>query len=104
MTKAPKHLSPQGKRWWREIARDYHIEDPAGLALLTTAAECLDRRREAQAAIIEHGVVVKTATGGIKGNPAVQVEKDQLTGFLAAMRQLNLDIEPLRDHPGRPPK
>ncbi len=41
--KAPPHLSPAAKRWFREIATDFDITDRAGLLLLTQAAECWDR-------------------------------------------------------------
>jgi hypothetical protein len=35
-------------------------------------------------------------------HPALQLEKDARNGLLAALKQLQLDIEPLRDRPGRP--
>ena len=81
---------------------EYSIADPAGLALLCTAAECLDRMRQAQAAIAKDGAVVVDRYGSPKVHPAAALEKDARTGFLAALRALNLDIEPLRDRPGRP--
>jgi len=85
------------------VRRDYAIDDAAGVALLTTAAECLDRMRAAQAAISEHGETVTDRYGQIKVNPACSLEKDARNGFLAAIKEMNLDIEPLRDSPGRPP-
>jgi hypothetical protein len=35
-------------------------------------------------------------------NPACKLEKEARDGFLAAVRMLNLDIEPPRPGPGRP--
>ena len=58
----------------------------------------------AHAAIAEHGELVPDRYGGVKLNPACNLEKDARSGFLAAMRALNLDLEPLRDAPGRPPE
>jgi len=53
--KAPAQLRKEGAALWRDIASEYSIDDAAGLALLTTACECLDRMRAAQAAIKEDG-------------------------------------------------
>lgn len=101
--KQPEHLNEDGATLFAAIAEDYDIEDSAGLALLTTACECLDRMRAAQARIAEDGEVTVDRYGSLKAHPAVQIEKDSRNGFMAALKQLNLDLEPLRDGPGRPP-
>jgi P27 family predicted phage terminase small subunit len=101
--KAPKHLRAAGKALFTDLVDEYGLTDAAGLALLTTASECLDRMRAAQKAISEHGETVLDRYGQVKVNPACTLEKDARNGFLAALRALNLDIEPLRDRPGRPP-
>ena len=100
--RSPAHLGTNGSKFFRDVADEYRIGDAAGLALLTTAAECLDRMRAAQAAILEHGEIVEDRSGGVKLNPACNLEKDARSGFLAALKALNLDLEPLRDGPGRP--
>lgn len=100
--KIPDHLGPAGREFFASVATEFTITDPAGLALLCTAAECLDRTRQAQASIAEHGALVVGASGQLRANPACGLERDARTGFLSAMRALNLDIEPLRDRPGRP--
>ena len=56
------------------------------------------RMRGAQALIKRHGLMVKS-----RANPAVMIERDSRLAMLRALRQLNLDLEPLRDGPGRPP-
>lgn len=101
--KPPDHLKPDGRAFWEAVRTDYSIDDAAGLALLTTAAEALDRIRGAQAAIAEHGEMTRDRYGQLKTNPACALEKDSRGGFLAALRDLHLDLEPLRDAPGRPP-
>jgi phage terminase small subunit len=69
----------------------------AGLALVAMAASALDRLREAQQAIREHGAVVTDHRGSLKRNPACALERDAHAMMLSALRQLHLDIEPLRD-------
>jgi P27 family predicted phage terminase small subunit len=100
--RGPRHLGPHGRKLFGEIAAEFEISDAAGLALLATAAECLDRMRAAQAAIEKHGAVVEDRYKQVKVNPACTLEKDSRNGFLAAVRALNLDLEPLRDRVGRP--
>lgn len=102
-SRPPSHLKREGAKFWREIVAEFRIDDAAGLALVATAAECLDRVRAAQAAITEHGPLVVDRYGCQKLNPACQLEKDSRAGFIAALKALNLDIEPLRDKAGRPP-
>lgn len=97
-----EHLRDHGKAFFRSVADEYSITDSAGLALLTRAAECVDRMTAAQVAITQHGELVIDRYGSPKLNPACALEKDARSGFLAAMRALNLDLEPLRDGPGRP--
>lgn len=100
--KPPTHLLKPGADLWRKMVTEYGITDPAGLALLATAAECLDRMRAAQKAIKQHGEIVVDRYGAPKLNPACNLEKDARNGMMAAFRALNLDLEPLRDGPGRP--
>lgn len=104
MLSAPEHLRAAGRAFYAEVAAEYGIADSAGLALLVTAAECVDRMRAAQTSIAEHGELVIDRYGAPKLNPACALEKDARNGFLAALRALNLDLEPLRDGPGRPTK
>lgn len=99
---APDHLADAGRKFWLDVVSEYAIGDAAGLALLTTAAECIDRMRAAQVAIVLFGELTPDRYGGVKINPACGLEKDARAGFLAALKALNLDLEPLRDRPGRP--
>ncbi len=99
----PRHLKRPGRDLWRGVMRQYGIDDSAGMTLLATACACVDRMRAAQKLIDEHGETVKDRYDQIKVNPACALEKDARNGLIAAIRAMNLDIEPLRDKPGRPP-
>ena len=96
----PDHLKPAGAELWASIQKEYAINDAGGLALLTTAAECLDRIRAAQVAIEAHGELVQDRYGQMKVSPACQLEKEARNGLLLALKQMNLDLEPLRDMRG----
>ena len=102
MEKTPSHLKAAGAAFFESVRAEYGIHDSGGLALLSVAAEALDRMREAQAAIKKHGAMVADRYGQLKTNPACTLERDSRNGLLSALRQLHLDIEPLKAGPGRP--
>jgi len=95
-------LSAEAKRWWRRITAEYALDDEAGRLLLQTALEAFDRMRECQAAIGQDGAVVEDRFGQKKPHPALTAERDSRSQMLAALKQLNLDLEPLKNRPGRP--
>jgi len=100
--KAPKHLSDDGREFWSQVISEFSINDAAGLALLLTAAEALDRMSAARRVIEADGAIVKDRYGQSKVHPACALEKDSRNGFLAALRALSLDINPTAPV-GRPP-
>jgi phage terminase small subunit len=96
-------LSAEAKKLWADLTREYAISDAGGLAILARACESLDAMRAAEALVREHGVCVVDRWGQLKTNPATLAARDARAGFLRALAGLRLDIEPLRDAPGRPP-
>lgn len=102
-SKPPKRLSVEAQEWWRNLLEEYGIEDEAGRLLLQTAMEALDRMRLAQNAVKRSGATYKDRFGQPKPHPLLSVERDARAAMLAALKALNLDLEPLRDGPGRPP-
>ena len=101
--KPPATLSEPAGDWWRALITEYGINDPAGLLLLETALQAWDRMREAQALIARDGPVIVGAGERPQVHPGIAIERDSRAAFLHAMKALNLDLEPLRDGPGRPP-
>lgn len=104
MTQIPQTLSTEAGSWWSRIVEEYGIEDQAGLLLLQTAMEAFDRMREAQAAIAREGAAVPDRFGQLKAHPLTTVERDSRNQMLSAVKQLNLDLEPLQESTGRPPE
>ena len=102
--RAPSKLSKEAKKLWLSIKEEYQIDDKAGLLLLTTAFEAFDRLRQCQQAIEDEGATYLDRFNKPKINPLLSVERDARAQMLAALKALNLDIEPLRDGPGKPPK
>jgi len=84
------------------MAREYGITDLGGVSLLSAAAEARDRAEAARAAIERDGQTIKDRFEQVKPHPLLAAERDARAQFIQAMRALNLDVEPLRDGPGRP--
>jgi P27 family predicted phage terminase small subunit len=98
--KAPKHLTREAKRIWRDLIEEYAITDVAGLKVLRVALEAFDRCQKARDTIDGTGLLLKDRFGQPKANPLLAIERDNRAAFLAGIKALNLDIEPL-GRPGR---
>lgn len=103
LPKPPRNLSKGAKGWWNKLVSEYTIDDDYGLLLLETALHAFDRMNEASAVLDKDGLSVTDRYGQIKSHPAFTIEKDSRSQMLAALKQLNLDIEPL-GKAGRPAK
>jgi P27 family predicted phage terminase small subunit len=98
----PKRLSAEARKSWQKVVDEYQIVDDTGLIILTTAFEAFDRMRSAQEQIKLEGMTSTDRFGQVKAHPLLTVERDARAQFLAALKALNLDVEPLADRPGRP--
>ena len=97
----PAHLGEDGLALWRGVQVEYAISDPAGLELLRQAAEAADQIASVRKQIDENGELLMVR-GVPRVNPLCAVERDQRAALVRCIRNLNLDLEPLRDR-GRPP-
>ncbi len=100
--KPPKHLSTEAKKIWKTVISEYGIVDIAGIKILKTALESFDRAQSAREQIEADGLTVLDRFGILKPHPLLPIERDSRSAFLAGLKALNLDIEPLKDRPGRP--
>lgn len=89
---APRHLSAAAKALYQDVAGDYQLE-PHHLAILTKALEAFDRAEAARAVVERDGILTTSRLGEVKPHPAVAIERDSRTAFLAGVKQLGLDIE-----------
>ena len=100
--RAPRSLSKEAQKLWNEIAGSYTDFDDYGCLILKVALEAYDRLQAARVIIDEEGETVKTPTGFVKEHPCLKIEQVARNGFIAAIRLLNLNIEPAGEI-GRPP-
>jgi hypothetical protein len=100
--KPPKSVSPAAKKIWRELTTEFAIDDAAGLRILADGLESWDRAQQCREAIGDD-LVVMDRYGSPKPHPLLTLERDYRDAWLRALKALNLDVEPTRDGPGRPP-
>jgi phage terminase small subunit len=99
----PAHLTKEARRLWKALLAEWPtVGDVAGLAILKTGLEAFDRATGARLAIDKDGLTIVDRFGIAKPHPLLPAERDARGQWLAALKQLNLDVEPLRDKPGRP--
>jgi P27 family predicted phage terminase small subunit len=100
--KIPEHLSKESQALWKGITEEYDVGDSAGLKILRVALEAFDRAQAARIAIDAEGMTIKDKFGQIKPHPLLPIERDSRAAFLAGLKALALDLEPVRSI-GRPP-
>lgn len=100
--KTPADLSAEAAAWLARIVAEYDISDAAGVLLVQTAMQAFDRMRQAQELIVRYGAVTEDRFQQLRPNPACTIERDSRAAMMAALKALNLDLEPLKDGPGRP--
>jgi len=91
--RAPGHLRPLTRRWWRQVVSDYILE-AHHLRLLTLAAEAWDRCQQAREAIDEHGLTYEDRFDQPHSRPEIGIERDSRLAFARLLRELDLDVEP----------
>ena len=88
----PKHLSREAKKIWRTINHERVMPD-SYLVILRVSLEAYDRLQAARKILDEEGIYYKTETGYKREHPCLRIERDARSGFLAAWRQMNLNME-----------
>ena len=89
---ASSHLREDGARFFASMCQAYEIESPAGIEILTRAAECVDRIAAVRASIAKDGEIIENQYGVAKMNPACALKKAARDGFFAAMRLLGINM------------
>lgn len=93
----PKHLSAEAKRHGAALVADYGeiANDEAGRRILITALEAWDRAQACRAAIDRDGMTIPDRWGQLKPHPLLATERDSRAAYLAGLKALALDLEPL---------
>jgi hypothetical protein len=99
----PADLSTESAAWFVKIVREYGIADESGVLILSEAMRAYDHATEARGILKTEGLTVVDRYGQHRPHPAAGIARDSTKNFLACMKALNLDCEPIRPGCGRPP-
>jgi len=99
--KFKKHIRRESRAEIRKLISEYGIEDAGGINLLMIYADADSVERDAQDIVNIEGMTVKDRFGQVKSHPLLTVIRDARAQKMAALKGLNLDIEPLKTV-GRP--
>ena len=96
----PKDLGSEGRTLWRTVLAKWET-DERELLVIADACRQADRAAEAREVIASEGVVVPGATGGVKPNPAVQIEATAMAMVGRLLASVGIKTERERDSAGR---
>jgi len=97
-----KTVRPEARREALRLITEYGIVDAGGLLLIRTFADAFTQELNSMDVVAKDGLTFKDRFGQVKAHPLLSVIRDARAQKMAALKGLNLDIEPLRDGPGRP--
>lgn len=99
--RAPSRLDKEGRKFWKQVLKDFDLTDGHHLKILENACQCLDRIQEAQSEIETRGSFFLDRWGMPKEHPAHSTERNNKTLFSRLLRELSLDLNVHED--SRPP-
>jgi len=100
--KPPKGLGRHGKTLWVSLQESYGIDDAGGLSSLLSACRSEDDIQRMRQQVKKEGDTLTDRFGQKCPHPLLQQIRGSETVKRQALAGLHLDIEPLRDKPGRP--
>ena len=98
--RAPKHLLPETRRWFRWVLSEWDLGQHHE-RILVAACQAWDRMTAARLVIDAEGLTYLDRFGVPRPRPEIAIERDSRLGFLRCLRELDLDIEPPSE-PARP--
>lgn len=86
----PAYLGREAKKWFRQVADEFEFGNEVEWQLLIEAAGCVERIGQARKEIEKHGLIVIAGSGGLKPNPATNIERDCRILLSRLVRELRM--------------
>lgn len=97
-----KTIESRARAWIKKISKEFGIDDAGGTLILEELERALVTELRAEAVLAKEGHSFSDRFGQRRAHPLAAVARDARAQVLASLKALNLDLEPLRDGPGRP--
>ena len=88
----PNHLGEPECEIWKHTFSEYDLSTDIAVDVLRTALEAHRRAREAREAIERDGMTVVGRDNQMKPHPLLAVERDARAQWLAAIKQLGIEL------------
>ena len=98
-----ENTRPEAEAEAKRIKQEYGIDDSGGENLLASFAAAYSLELNCQEQIDAEGLTIMDRFEQPKPHPLLASLRDARAQKLAALKAMNLDIEPLKAGPGRPP-
>src|SRR5262249_21640636 len=98
----PPNLGPAGVTLWQSITAEYDISDAGGRALLEQCAFAYDRAERLRAEIDAAGEIIRGSRGP-REHPGLRGELAARAFVVRTLQRLGINLEAIRQGPGRPP-
>ncbi|MBY5563599.1 P27 family phage terminase small subunit [Rhizobium leguminosarum] len=90
--RAPKHLRPATRKWFRNVVEEWDL-DAHHHHLLTLACEALDQTESCRETIERDGQTFTDRFGQPKERPEVSIMHNSRLAFARLIRELDLDFD-----------
>jgi phage terminase small subunit len=97
--KAPKHLRPATRRWFKSVADRYSLEEHH-FRLLLLASEAWDEGAAAGEALAAHGMTFLDRFGSPRARPEIAIRRDSRIAFARMLRELGIEKAETPTTPG----
>lgn len=98
----PRPLGEHGLQLWNAVHAETIIDDIAGIEFLYQACAALDLAENAAAEIKQRGLLIESANGALRDNPAAKIELSARALCVRTLQKLGLGLEEVKAI-GRPP-
>jgi P27 family predicted phage terminase small subunit len=88
----PADLGEEERAIWKNVFSEFEIRSATAASVLLTALQAHQRCREARERIELDGMVVNGRDGQQKPHPLLSVERDARAQWLAAIKQLGIEL------------
>ena len=98
--KFKKNVRLEAKKAAKKLIAEYDIDDVGGLLYIQAFTDAFSAELDAMDIVKTDGLTIQDRFKQIKAHPLCSVIRDARAQKLAALKALNLDLEPLKNRPG----
>jgi hypothetical protein len=92
----------KARKLQKALKKEFAIDDVAGKAILEKLGQCENTINICEGRLAKEGLTITDKFGQLKPHPLAAILRDARAQFIACIKALNIDLEPLNPTSGRP--